>query len=192
MRTVRLLAALLALACARANDDWDEEEEHHSEHHHSHIDLDHEVTDDFFQTVGNDEEHLKEHLGDEFTDEKKKEMTHEEERYQFFRVHDTNQDGALDGLELMKSLLHVNPYQVTTVPVDASAEQERQAALADDNHNNKLLQAIAGIIDSTLNKYDWNTDGSLDYTEYISGAVNMFSAPAEEAHPTAAAGPLTC
>ncbi|KAF0311295.1 hypothetical protein FJT64_017850 [Amphibalanus amphitrite] len=113
-----VLLVLLVVTVVPAAAEWDEEEEHHEQHHHQHIDLEHReehADDDIFQTLGEDEEQ-----------------------------HDADHNSALDGLELMASLFHVNPYHVTHLTSEATEEQVRQAAINDADYNARLLNAIAG------------------------------------------------
>jgi hypothetical protein len=48
-----------------------------------------------------DKEHLKQHLENK-TDVENAELNPEQERFHYFSMHDLNQDGVIDGIELIK------------------------------------------------------------------------------------------
>ncbi|XP_021366738.1 multiple coagulation factor deficiency protein 2 homolog, partial [Mizuhopecten yessoensis] len=65
------------------------------------------VTDFHDPKVTQDEAHLKEHLKDQINTDRQ--MTPQEMEFHYFRLHDTNNDTKLDGLEILSALTHMVP-----------------------------------------------------------------------------------
>uniref|UniRef100_A0A0N4ZTD2 EF-hand domain-containing protein n=1 Tax=Parastrongyloides trichosuri TaxID=131310 RepID=A0A0N4ZTD2_PARTI len=94
-----------------------------------------------------DKEHLKEHLQDTI-DIDTAHMTADQERYHYFRLHDTNKDNLIDGMEIMKAYTHHDHRMDGTKPV----LQDYQ---------------IENLVDAVLQEMDKNNDGFITYAEYV-------------------------
>uniref|UniRef100_A0A0N5B6E8 EF-hand domain-containing protein n=1 Tax=Strongyloides papillosus TaxID=174720 RepID=A0A0N5B6E8_STREA len=94
-----------------------------------------------------DKEHLKEHLQDK-VDIDKMEWSEDQERYHYFRLHDTNKDNIIDGIEIMKAYTHHDHRMDGTKP-----------QLED--------YQIENLVDKVLEEMDTNRDGFITYAEYV-------------------------
>ncbi|XP_055879714.1 multiple coagulation factor deficiency protein 2 homolog isoform X2 [Biomphalaria glabrata] len=110
-----------------------------------------------------DQEHLKQHMKGQINTEKP--MTPAEMEFHYFRLHDTNNDTLLDGLEILKALSHMMP------PMDfAPHEMNGKTAVEIEGMKNQRIREMMGnyvqIIDNVLLSDDQNKDGYLSYPEY--------------------------
>uniref|UniRef100_A0A0K0EML3 EF-hand domain-containing protein n=1 Tax=Strongyloides stercoralis TaxID=6248 RepID=A0A0K0EML3_STRER len=94
-----------------------------------------------------DKEHLKEHLQDKI-DINNAEWTEDQERYYYFRLHDTNKDNIIDGMEIMKAYTHHDHRLDGTKPVLEDYQ-------------------IENLVDAVLHEMDTNNDGFITYAEYV-------------------------
>ncbi|XP_070576808.1 multiple coagulation factor deficiency protein 2 homolog [Ptychodera flava] len=104
------------------------------------------------QFVG-DKEHIQEHLQEVAGDIDASEMTQEEYEFHFFKLHDADNDGRLDGLEILAALTHEVPYDKDS-GISLEEEIEIQVKRAEES------------IDKILKQDDFNRDGYLSYLEY--------------------------
>lgn len=71
-------------------------------------------------------------------------------RFHFFKLHDQDNNGKLDGLELYAAILH------------HSAKHESE----NEEHQSMSHEQITKIIDEVLKLEDANEDGFVDYYEF--------------------------
>ncbi|CAB3398289.1 unnamed protein product [Caenorhabditis bovis] len=91
------------------------------------------------------EEHIKMHLENKIEVEK---LTEDQQRFHYFSLHDLNKDNLIDGIEILKALMHDHENdQGPGHPVSDEVETER-------------------LVDSVLDDLDKNGDGFIDYAEY--------------------------
>ena len=105
------------------------------------------------QGISKEAEHMKEHI--EHIDTSK--MTEQELQFHYFKMHDTDGNNKLDGLELVKSLIHWHD-EANHDPKSGQPKPE-QKIFADDELQN--------MIDPILESDDKNKDGFIDYPEFI-------------------------
>merc|ERR1712147_214998 len=103
--------------------------------------------------ISKEAEHMKEHI--EHIDTSK--MTEQELQFHYFKMHDTDGNNKLDGLELVKSLIHWHD-EANHDPKSGQPKPE-QKIFADDELQN--------MIDPILESDDKNKDGFIDYPEFI-------------------------
>ncbi|KAK5966202.1 EF-hand domain-containing protein [Trichostrongylus colubriformis] len=96
-----------------------------------------------------DEAHMKEHLKNKIETT----ATESEERrlFHWFLINDLNHDGNIDGLEIMKSVIH-------------SHDPAAMEILSDD--------AVEEVVDDSLSSMDLDRNGLIDFAEYKK-AVNL-------------------
>jgi len=92
--------------------------------------------------------HIKEHLKDEI-DWKEDQMSDEDLMFHYFRLHDYDGNRKLDGLEIMHALSH---YQNESGITDKESTSE---------------EANAKTVDEILSMDDLDSDGYIDYPEYV-------------------------
>merc|ERR1712032_1054963 len=118
------------------------------------------------QGISKEAEHMKEHI--EHIDTSK--MTEQELQFHYFKMHDTDGNNKLDGLGLVKSLIHWHD-EANHDPKSGQPKPE-QKIFADDELQN--------MIDPILESDDKNKDGFIDYPEFIAAqqaAASSQSAP---------------
>jgi len=93
-----------------------------------------------------DAEHIKQHLGSKINVEA---MNEQKQRFHYFKLHDLNKDGTLDGLEIIKALNHEH---------DDGGKKPRET-LTDTQ--------IENLVDAVLQDMDLNLDGRIDFSEYL-------------------------
>ncbi|CAH3043748.1 unnamed protein product [Pocillopora meandrina] len=92
--------------------------------------------------------HIKEHLKEEI-EFKEEEMSDEDLQFHYFRLHDYDGNRKLDGLEIMHAISH---YQNESGVTDKEETSE---------------EANSRTVDQILDEDDLNSDGYIDYPEYI-------------------------
>ncbi|XP_059147986.1 multiple coagulation factor deficiency protein 2 homolog [Physella acuta] len=110
-----------------------------------------------------DQEHLKQHMKGQINMDKP--MSPAEMEFHYFRLHDTNNDTLLDGLELLKALSHMIP------PMDFAPQEisGKTAVEVENMRNQRVREMMANfvqIIDNVLQLDDRDKDGYLSYPEY--------------------------
>jgi multiple coagulation factor deficiency protein 2 len=73
------------------------------------------------------------------------EMTEDEKSFYYFKIHDTDNNDNLDGLEMIKAAIH----------------RHENFELADE------LTHVTNVVDEFLDFADLNRDGFLNYAEYV-------------------------
>jgi len=102
-------------------------------------------------------EHLKEHLKESLgIDDKTADqwLQENDEHMQFFLVHDYDHNSKLDGLELLKSIIH-------------HEHQHREGHDEKKEEPQQDPEQFASFIDTLMDDNDTNKDGYLDYMEYM-------------------------
>lgn len=112
---------------------------------------------------------MKEHI--EHIDTSK--MTEQELQFHYFKMHDTDGNNKLDGLELVKSLIHWHD-EANHDPKSGQPKPE-QKIFADDELQN--------MIDPILESDDKNKDGFIDYPEFIAAQQAAAASQSETANP---------
>lgn len=128
---VIVISSLLELAVGHAD---------HSTHHHSH-----ESVPMTSRSHLSERHHIGDHLGDVVGDMDN--LSPEELRFLYFKMHDSDGDERLDGKELVNSLLHFH------------VEESSAKIFASDE--------LANMIDPILRSDDSNCDGFIDYREFV-------------------------
>jgi multiple coagulation factor deficiency protein 2 len=88
------------------------------------------------------------------------EMTDEEKSFYYFKIHDTDNNDYLDGLEMIKAAIH----------------RHGEFELQDE------LQHVTSVVDEFLDFADSNRDGFLNYAEYVR-AMNASNDAVAEVNP---------
>ncbi|XP_050404274.1 putative uncharacterized protein DDB_G0271606 [Patella vulgata] len=109
------------------------------------------------------EQHLKEHMQNEVNTDKQ--MTPEEMEFNYFRLHDTNQDSHLDGLEILAALSHMLPPPELT-PQEASGKKKEEIDAIMQARQEAMFNNYVQIIDKVLMEDDKDQNGYLSYAEY--------------------------
>ncbi|UJR25169.1 hypothetical protein I4U23_006525 [Adineta vaga] len=96
----------------------------------------------------------------------KEQMTPEEQNFYYFKLHDTNNDNRLDGLEIVAAFDHVHQEENTnnSTTVQPPTPHER---LADEE--------LIRLVDDILKEEDRDRDGYISYEEFkraIEGNTN--------------------
>ncbi|CAN7983680.1 unnamed protein product [Ixodes hexagonus] len=105
------------------------------------------------------QEHLSEMLG---PNQDMSKMSEEELQFHYFKLHDNDDNNKLDGLELIKSLIHWH--------VEESKHLATQGNQQPTPHGTTKLftdQELANMIDPILEMDDKNRDGFIDYPEFV-------------------------
>lgn len=114
-----------------------------------------------------DIEHIKHDLKDQYHVEVDEKTNSKEMEYYNFKLHDYDNNGYLDGLELLVALNHNAdhvPEKSETAPPEPSAQQR------DTKHQEQSqskFESDALVIDQVLKDYDSNHDGLISYYEYM-------------------------
>ncbi|XP_033735752.1 multiple coagulation factor deficiency protein 2 homolog [Pecten maximus] len=124
------------------------------------------VTDFHDPKVTQDEAHLKEHLKDQINTNRQ--MTPQEMEFHYFRLHDTNNDTKLDGLEILSALSHMVPMSKVNNQ-EKIGKTEEQIQLMEIARSEKAIKYFTDIIDKVLIQDDHDRDGYVSYPEYIRG-----------------------
>ncbi|KAI6190583.1 hypothetical protein M3Y97_00134300 [Aphelenchoides bicaudatus] len=93
-----------------------------------------------------DKEHMKQHLGNKIDVEQ---MNEQKQRFHYFKLHDLNKDGALDGIEIIKALTH--------------SHEEHDSKPRDPMQDSEL----ENLVDAVLKDMDLNNDGRINFAEYL-------------------------
>merc|ERR550517_1096738 len=124
---------------------------HHGEggHHHDH---------QFGETL--DQEHLEKHKKDKYVDTSK--MSERERIWYQFQNFDLDKDGLVDGMEIIKSILH---YKGEHAEEEANGQEQQRSPEA-DAASAKELESFADSADEALKLYDVNDDGYISFKEF--------------------------
>jgi Ca2+-binding EF-hand superfamily protein len=86
----------------------------------------------------------------------KEQMTPEEQNFYYFKLHDTNNDNSLDGLEVVAAFDHVHQENLdNSTTGQAPPHHER---LPDDE--------LIRLVDDILKEEDLDRDGYISYQEF--------------------------
>ncbi|KAJ8044583.1 Multiple coagulation factor deficiency protein 2-like [Holothuria leucospilota] len=86
------------------------------------------------------------------------EMTEDEIHFHYFKLHDTDHNNRLDGLEIFQAVSHYDTSK------DAHPEMER-AVLSEEE--------IEGLVNAVLEEDDANRDGYIDYPEFSRSLIDI-------------------
>ena len=87
----------------------------------------------------------------------KDEMTLEEQNFYYFKLHDTNNDNRLDGLEVMAAFDHAHSEDANN---NTTAEQASQQPRRISD------EVLMGLVDDILKEEDLDRDGYISYEEF--------------------------
>jgi len=96
-----------------------------------------------------DREHIKEHLKEQIDVNQQKPMSNADLQFHYFKVHDSDNDDKLDGIELANAMAHYHDEESGEKPEDYTEEE------------------LASMVDQILDEDDLNKDGYIDYPEFI-------------------------
>ena len=85
-------------------------------------------------------------------------MTPEEQNFYYFKLHDTNNDNRLDGLEVVAAFDHVHHEETSNNTADATATPPAHERLSDEE--------LIRLVDDILKEEDINRDGYISYEEF--------------------------
>merc|ERR1711990_788080 len=114
--------------------------------------------------IDHEKEHMKEHQAHIDTSN----MSEQEQQFHYFKMHDSDGNNKLDGLELVKSLIHWHD-EANHDPKSGRPAPEAKIFKDDELQN---------MIDPILDSDDKNKDGFIDYPEFI--AAQQAAAAANE------------
>lgn len=110
-----------------------------------------------------DRAHIQEHLSEVLgPNQDMSKMSEEELQFHYFKLHDNDDNNKLDGLELIKSLIHWH--------VEESKHLAQQGQQPPTPHGTTKLftdQELSNMIDPILQMDDRNRDGFIDYPEFV-------------------------
>jgi len=84
-------------------------------------------------------------------------MTPEEQNFYYFKLHDTNNDNRLDGLEIVAAFDHVHQEENNNATTTGQAPPHHER-LADEE--------LIRLVDDILKEEDLNRDGYINYEEF--------------------------
>ncbi|XP_043188179.1 multiple coagulation factor deficiency protein 2 homolog [Amphibalanus amphitrite] len=122
---------------------------------------------DYSGTVLASSEDVTQHLEGAIDPQSVANLTEDELRYHYFQSHDFDGNKALDGMEMLKAVLHAAPEKTSNMGAtedipDSDSEQDQ------GNINvPSTAQFYVGVIDRVLGEGDLNKDGFLSYPEYV-------------------------
>jgi len=106
-----------------------------------------------------DMEHIRHDLEGQ-VNKPKEEMTPEEQNFYYFKLHDTNNDNRLDGLEVVSAFNHVDHHDDNGVPNNDSQATPPPPVprLADEE--------LIRLVDDIMREEDMDKDGFISYQEF--------------------------
>lgn len=93
-----------------------------------------------------DQEHLKDHLKEQIDVSK---MSEADQQFYYFKVHDSDNNDKLDGIELANAMAHYHDEE--------SGESKEEYTEGE----------LSSMVDQILDEDDLNKDGYIDYPEFI-------------------------
>ncbi|WAR19052.1 MCFD2-like protein [Mya arenaria] len=160
MHVTRLLSSLLLL-CSSAVMVARGDAGHN--HDHAQIPPDQRPTNFNDPKFTQDQAHLKEHMKDEIN--MKERLSPEEMEFHYFRLHDTNNDTHLDGIEIMQAMAHMLPVPDLTLQEKLGKSKEQIDAIMLERQEG-MMKYYEDIIDRVLRDDDVDKDGYLTYSEF--------------------------
>lgn len=139
----------------------------HGDHAHEHSAIPPEERPTSFNDpkFTQDQEHLREHMKDEINMPQGKRMSPEEMEFHYFRLHDTNNDTHLDGIEIMQAMAHMLPVPELTFAEKLGKSKEQQAEMMAERFKG-MQKYYEDLIDRVLHDDDVDKDGYLTYSEF--------------------------
>ncbi|UJR23716.1 hypothetical protein I4U23_026697 [Adineta vaga] len=84
-------------------------------------------------------------------------MTLEEQNFYYFKLHDTNNDNRLDGLEVIAAFDHTHDEHQSNTTTNAN----------NDTHEPRIAdEELTSLVDDILKDEDLNRDGFITYEEF--------------------------
>ncbi|XP_067681452.1 putative uncharacterized protein DDB_G0294196 [Haliotis asinina] len=117
-----------------------------------------------FHEAGKNEQHIKEHMQNEMNTQRQ--MSPQELEFHYFRLHDTNNDTMLDGLEILQALSHMLPPN-NLQPHEVQGKTEEQIETMKQDRHKLMFKNYVEIIDKVLRDDDRDGNGYLSYPEYV-------------------------
>ena len=93
--------------------------------------------------------HIREHLDGVVELKQEEPLSASEKQFQYFKVHDYDNNNMLDGIELVSALTHYH----------AEESSEQKPGMTDDE--------LSSLLDTILEEDDENGDGYIDYAEFM-------------------------
>ncbi|CAH1790754.1 unnamed protein product [Owenia fusiformis] len=137
-------------------------------HYHHEIDPDDEDT---LNKASEDAEHIQDHYKGQVKLDFNS-MPKEEKEFHFFKQHDFNHDGQLDGIEIYHAF--GERVRHPQYPTEGSYEEREKEYL---EKVDRLTLRLTKGIDRMLNKIDSNDDGYVTYVEFAAARKNRFKNP---------------
>ncbi|XP_039288525.1 G-box-binding factor isoform X2 [Nilaparvata lugens] len=146
-----------------------QQQQQQQQQHHAHGNVKHE---DMLNAanIHQEKDHLKEHLHAQVDTSK---MTEQELQFHYFKMHDSDNNNKLDGCELIKSLIHWHE-QGHKDPATGQTVQPQEKLFKDE----ELIQ----LIDPILSMDDSNSDGYIDYPEFVRAQQKAAKPPPPQQH----------
>ncbi|XP_037072802.1 uncharacterized protein LOC119093897 [Pollicipes pollicipes] len=113
-----------------------------------------------------DRHHVTEHLEGTMDQQSVQNISDDELRYHYFQSHDFDGNKALDGLEMLKAVLHapLKTAESESDPSEATSTEGHKDGGADPMES---AQFFVDVIDRVLSEDDGNKDGLLSYAEFV-------------------------
>ncbi|CAF1047366.1 unnamed protein product [Adineta steineri] len=106
-----------------------------------------------------DMDHIKHDLEGQIN-KPKEQMTPEEQNFYYFKLHDTNNDNRLDGLEVVAAFDHVHEEETNN---NNNATQGQQPPTP---HQRMADEELIRLVDDILKEEDRDRDGYISYEEF--------------------------
>lgn len=134
--------------------------------HMEHMDHNHNDNDNVEEIIS-DAEHLVDDMKDIYTSEEIMNMEQEERIFTWFQAHDQDEDGTLDGLELLKAFSHDHNFhheiEDDSVVEDDANDPAQHTEAADRQRFRRTVKAVDKILDED----DIDNNGQIEYTEFM-------------------------
>ncbi|XP_064485034.1 multiple coagulation factor deficiency protein 2 homolog [Ornithodoros turicata] len=117
-----------------------------------------------------DRAHIQEHLSEVVgNNQDLSKMSEEELQFHYFKLHDSDDNNKLDGLELIKSLIHWHVEESKHIQQQQGQQAGQQTPPHVQHGTTKLFtdQELSALIDPILEMDDRNRDGFIDYPEFV-------------------------
>merc|ERR1711973_1085183 len=127
-----------------------------------------------------DQEHLEKHKQEKYVDTSK--MTERERIWYQFKNFDLDKDGKVDGMEIIKSILHYRGDDGEIREPEADSRSSHQAGPKDQPEHSMTaeeLETFSQSADEALKLYDTDNDGYISFREF---ALKMI--PDKDQHET--------
>lgn len=115
-----------------------------------------------------DYEHIKEDAQDLLNEDFSEKMSDTDMEAYYFQLHDLDQNGKLDGLEILGAFHHIYNPQDEEIPEDYFKDGKSYTQGVQDFWNEKF-EGYAEMIDDVFKEEDLDEDGYLSYLEFALG-----------------------